>query len=134
CFSVATDRSKREAPWSPVDGVGNATRRSRKARDVSRNVIRLNYKLRVLADRITPASELNVKLPVVLFRRSVVPRKHAQNSRWFEKRRIAHHIAVRSIAQASRQIDLSTAPSSRIHGDPEVQCAGLIRPCVRWVV
>src|SRR5262249_42476928 len=85
CSSLTLGRAERKALGPPANGICDATGWGQEARDVCWNVVRLNYKLRIPAGRITPACDFDPKLPVVLFGRSVVPRKHAQHGRRFQE-------------------------------------------------
>src|SRR5579872_878067 len=72
----AGDRRKRGPAWLPVDRLSENAGWNCKARNVDRDVIRLNDVLRIFVGGVAPAADLDVEFPAVIFRTHAVPRRH----------------------------------------------------------
>src|SRR5439155_11556021 len=122
---------ERHASGSPDKRIDEGPLRGREANNIRRNVIWLDHILRILASRLTPPAGFYIHLSV---RSGVVPARDVEHRCRLQLRDVVNDEAVRTVAEAAREVYLRARPSCRILCNAKMEEASLVNPCVRWFV
>src|SRR5271154_293353 len=97
---------ERSGSWLPAEHMSKDAGRRHEARNIFRDVKRLNDKLSVLACRIAPAAHLDVEFATHIVRPELIRRVHAENGGWAQVTGVPHDEGVGPITEASGETHL----------------------------